>query len=1137
MSKIPDKIYYHLGYNNLAIVLDQERKHWLMKTDKQKTIINDTGDMYRGTVDNIGSDIIIESEKLEEVDNTLSSLIYETDATNHVLKTDVSAFTYSNQVNGFMFARVLSINYPTSDSITNPVHKTFKLKLMNCEECIIPFGGSFENDAVFAGRWIVTSTIPQLLLIDNNGQYTIPVDLIMENCTNGKYYFPLNDTLQPVTIHNEGNGTYTTDALTDNSYIGYPLYWFTCDETNVGPTIMMDNNRSILNRQLCAIGNPGNKTKYDANLYVGMDGNNDATPTDDPTSTYEILCSPKHVEFDGTDADFNKPLLLSSIRFKHTSDDTEYTFGLHTISGDNSTIVTMTYNENWTMIDNNTYSIPMNVFDINCINNGTNALLPIFDVKLNNNIPFATIDKNDVGYAGIRMSSNCTTSDVYPRYPYDLNEWDGLPEWLNDIPENGVPQHLAIYAIHNTPGYVTSIPDSRQTAALLLDPGKKKTDDSETLSNDERGRVYLLSNDDTQYRNNLMEKLKEDGIVKPDRTIARVCDIPTSIFDLFDVSGLSDTMVVDKKYIRSKASYSEDDKNRLWNDLNWYDRWVRPTAYDPVGNPITIYPDQNGDRYVFQNEDLLNHVDMYDNNDFRYIENLNASIPSSHVHLASIISAGEGYHIGDTGVIIVGGFAFVYEVLDINGIGGVTELGIASASESGNINIANFDMLPGNSGLTDTYGTSPLDPSTSGTGLTIQFLLEDYESLLPRKSDPLDMLHALVRDVDGVYLYEYLYNDEDVRYEWKKSTMVSPFGSSYPIINKGLTSSDTYLTSILPNYTKLSVVNRTKNKSKENIEACVTNSFINIIDKQKTPLTPNQSSGEGDLSKYTKVNLCKFRCDGIHSAIAYSHTPEGVMKRLKELGVLQYDCYVIWKWNEPTVSSNMNFQYGIITRSLNNYVSTDTTTKLPSNSLRYNKYVHTNNSTTVVWDAPGVTGVMMWVYDPSSTTVEDYVINVETQELYVDRRYVRWNDVDVFGNPDLHIVNEETQRFEWAVFTNNPASIPGYTPSASDPLYQQPEFVSLAVVGDYETESRLPKGNWKLVFPRCESFTMKNMSNGVTLKPCKLQMLRVEDVSSLDDIYDENGNIVNQKALVLHETSTGASLNVFNSSTGQWDKV
>jgi hypothetical protein len=233
----------------------------------------------------------------------------------------------------------------------------------------------------------------------------------------------------------------------------------------------------------------------------------------------------------------------------------------------------------------------------------------------------------------------------------------------------------------------------------------------------------------------------------------------------------------------------------------------------------------------------------------------------------------------------------------------------------------------------------------------------------------------------------------------------------------------------------------------------------------------------------------------------------------------------------------MNFQYGIITRSLNNYVSTDTTTKLPSNSLRYNKYVHTNNSTTVVWDAPGVTGVMMWVYDPSSTSVEDYVINVETQELYVDRKYVRWNDVDIFGNPDLHIVNEDTQRFEWGVFTNNPANIPGYTTSASDPLYQQPEFVSLAVVGDYETESRLPKGNWKLVFPRCESFTMKNMSNGVTLKPCKLQMLRVEDVSSLDDIYDENGNIVNQKALVLHETSTGASLNVFNSSTGQWDKV
>ena len=54
-----------LGYNNLSLILDQERKHWLMKTDKKKQVQDKTtGDLFQSQIDNIGSDIIIETEKL-----------------------------------------------------------------------------------------------------------------------------------------------------------------------------------------------------------------------------------------------------------------------------------------------------------------------------------------------------------------------------------------------------------------------------------------------------------------------------------------------------------------------------------------------------------------------------------------------------------------------------------------------------------------------------------------------------------------------------------------------------------------------------------------------------------------------------------------------------------------------------------------------------------------------------------------------------------------------------------------------------------------------------------------------------------------------------------------------------------------
>ena len=60
-----NKIYHYLGLNNLALIMEQERKHWLLKTDKQKMFQDKkTGDMYKGTVDNLGSSIMLETNKI-----------------------------------------------------------------------------------------------------------------------------------------------------------------------------------------------------------------------------------------------------------------------------------------------------------------------------------------------------------------------------------------------------------------------------------------------------------------------------------------------------------------------------------------------------------------------------------------------------------------------------------------------------------------------------------------------------------------------------------------------------------------------------------------------------------------------------------------------------------------------------------------------------------------------------------------------------------------------------------------------------------------------------------------------------------------------------------------------------------------
>ena len=62
---VPNKLLRVLGYNNLSVILMQERRHWLLKTNKNKQIQDSvTGDVFQGRIDNAGADIVIESKKL-----------------------------------------------------------------------------------------------------------------------------------------------------------------------------------------------------------------------------------------------------------------------------------------------------------------------------------------------------------------------------------------------------------------------------------------------------------------------------------------------------------------------------------------------------------------------------------------------------------------------------------------------------------------------------------------------------------------------------------------------------------------------------------------------------------------------------------------------------------------------------------------------------------------------------------------------------------------------------------------------------------------------------------------------------------------------------------------------------------------
>ena len=160
----------------------------------------------------------------------------------------------------------------------------------------------------------------------------------------------------------------------------------------------------------------------------------------------------------------------------------------------------------------------------------------------------------------------------------------------------------------------------------------------------EYGRVYIISNDSTTYENN---NLTENP--KPDRTFARICDIPTIFSQLIHITGYAPTILIDKKYIHSNASYNETDKDRLVNGMQ--SRWV------------TCYHDIDGEEKQYSNMGFFlsrNNMDLMIGKNTREFKsytrkvNLNPSISYSDCTV-SVADAGYDFNVDDTFTFYVGG--------------------------------------------------------------------------------------------------------------------------------------------------------------------------------------------------------------------------------------------------------------------------------------------------------------------------------------------------------------------------------------------------------------------------------------------------------------------------------------------------
>ena len=1079
------KAKWVVGNAGLSIILEQDRRHWLLKTDRMLQVQDDTGSMYQGRVDNEGNSVVLETQKLPEIHQSITEFAFDTQGVSDVFVASDSALPFTYQLNGLACVRITSPQYNYNNQKLN-----YKIQFNNAEVVYIPFGNAASSGDVFLFKFIRTTSKPTIVM--DNGS-TISVTAGLHDATNCVYYYPLED-FQPLVLTDLGSGSYETELVDSDSFVGYPAYWFTCDETNHGPMMKFTETWGMME-----YGTPGNVTRYHANVYPCIIA--DATPDQTSFSNYKIQVHPVDGQtFSNSAGDFNIPIDTATIVLKNSTTTQETAL---TLDIDGNNILTMAADGLWTYASDTLYEAMLgSYFTANSAGNyeSHNPLIPLFNIALDESIPF-TETTTDTGYVGVSMSS------VTEAYPYNLGKWSGIPSYLQM--DDSTSPRMAIYAIHNTPTSSDDNPELRQTAALLLDPGRPSTDPNGDLADDEKGRVYILSNDPAEYENNTTSEHP-----KPARTAARICDIPASVMNLVNISGVAPTPIVDPKYVRSEASYSESDQDKIANVLN--SKWVRPTHKDVNGQSIyNNYLNENN-IFVFQTMTGLKAVDLTLNG-FRRKGNLNPMVDTSKVSIHSIKSGGSGYRQEDAGKIIIGGFAFTYVVVSVDENGAVTSATLSAPPET-YINLSNFDMSSPNSAITLEYGTSPIGNS-EGSGLTVYLEIADYDDLKPTTGEVYDDLYAYLVTNNGLYIASYSNGN------WIPTSRICDYQESDP--SGFISYKDAYINTIIPSVRELPIQPAENAQRVTTIQVLATSNFVNIIDSSKSPV--NIAAGRDDIAQTEQVvDMNKWCMSWPKGGTASSRTTAAVLNWINNHDKPEYDSYLAWVWEQPQDASNLNFTYMFIRRSFSNLQSYDNVNLLPNTDIPYKAYVNTDRATTIVWNVPNV-GPLMWVFDPTSATHERYYIDPNTRDLGVSRQPSTWKDVDPRTGP-YDIVYYVSAAGKWRYRFN-------LHKIGSNGTFETAPFATYG--SDYNDTDYQPTGSWKLVYPRVHTYHLSTdpANPAVEFTPARLQVLHVSNIQDTTDIIDQFGQPVNAKTIVIEDNASGAKLKVFNQRTGTWDAV
>ena len=770
------------------------------------------GTQYSGTVENFGSELLLETSKLRLRKPPIKQLKI---ANNISFYFDIQ---YSEYID--TYAQQLMLCLVLKPNVILP-NISYQIIFENIETEYIIRSESSSDPIVHCDTFLHTTTPPTLYIQDEQGNLeTYQID-ISDGTGITDFYFPMNDITQDM-IH-----TFVDDVLTidinEKQVVNLPYVWFCVPSFKRLPTLTMTGNEDVNGLPLLTIGNDGHGV---ARLYPYVQGS-----TNVPSSSVVDDCK----WFLKVHGDFQQDIGYDGYISCQIT-EIEYLFGTaineepverYSIEYDTSySKIMLSENVAWHFrvpdvgdwdYDSTTYENPCHAWIelsdfIQNINhqNLMSAFRIAFDVQ--HFIDSYELMTNHV-VSGMHVDFTTDYSDhsIYKNHGviHDMGEFDGLPSYLNKWMDRDTHRgHIEVYSIRDN--LVKNKPMKRQTSGIIIDTGVPQNElpdiindlsvvikydgdgvyitdgRSESSTNYltelgyinwnsfgnttipiyankpkfiyhgngvfslnpigfdpelEYGRVYAITNDSIAFDNNLIS-----SDPKPSRTLARICDIPTSFIQLTNISGSAPTYVLDSLYVRQIASLSTEDLENLWNTKS---------------PKIVSVMEDSYQKFIFGPNDNLNLIltaNVLEASYSQWIQ-LNESLDMTMIDNDStnpnrpfwfqVNNGGSGYNEGDKFSIIIGGLTFNGTIESVEA-GVVTEISIISDDDA-YVNQGNI------SSIESVYKTTTI--SGTGSGLTITLIISNdtWNTLHRMRGDLFNNLYAL--KIDGgysIWIWKYI---------------------------------------------------------------------------------------------------------------------------------------------------------------------------------------------------------------------------------------------------------------------------------------------------------------------------------------------------------------------------------------------